>query len=318
MPIIFIDTNIYLDFYNRNAGHLSSLLDNLSDAQEYIFVPEQVENELDRNKLREASDSLKGYKSHISIDDFRYPEHIYSDRKEGPSINEKIDNLKAGSSHVEEKIDNISIDVLKKIRKGEDSVTKKLEKLFQNSEKASDEQISRAERRKKLGNPPGKKGDPIGDELSWIQLIDKIDDTDNVGSVYIVTRDGDFYSEYSGELIINPFMYEELEESEEGINTHIFNRISECLRVFEDEEDIDLEDLPEGEDMKEVKREEKRISTRSTPLSDYYPHPAECPNCGSEDWVGDIFPLRSSRSFLTFHIKCSSCGFVFDTGEPHE
>ena len=56
--LIFIDANLYLNFYEVPTG--KSLLAALIEQQDYIFITEQVVNEVNGNKLRVAAKFLKG------------------------------------------------------------------------------------------------------------------------------------------------------------------------------------------------------------------------------------------------------------------
>jgi hypothetical protein len=53
---IFIDANVYLDFYRIPSG--KKLLTSLLEQRDHIFVTTQLVNEVTRNKLKVAANSL--------------------------------------------------------------------------------------------------------------------------------------------------------------------------------------------------------------------------------------------------------------------
>jgi hypothetical protein len=58
-----------------------------------------------------------------------------------------------------------------------------------------------------VATPPGKQTDPIGDQVTWEQILCRF-----VGKtkLWIVTRDSDYGSMYGGKGFFNQFLYEEL------------------------------------------------------------------------------------------------------------
>jgi hypothetical protein len=57
----------------------------------------------------------------------------------------------------------LAADALSKISRSADDVSQRLENLFDNPISATNDEMCRARNRKETGNPPGKKGDPLGD-----------------------------------------------------------------------------------------------------------------------------------------------------------
>ena len=55
-PLIFIDANIYLTFYEAKRDHLHKLLSSLKEASKYIFITEQIVDEVRRNQVRIFTD----------------------------------------------------------------------------------------------------------------------------------------------------------------------------------------------------------------------------------------------------------------------
>ena len=55
--VVFIDTPLYIDLYRTESG--KDLLALLQEQQDYIFITEQIVNEVNRNKLQEAMEFFR-------------------------------------------------------------------------------------------------------------------------------------------------------------------------------------------------------------------------------------------------------------------
>jgi hypothetical protein len=63
--------------------------------------------------------------------------------------------------------------------------------MFTKAIAPTDDHLGLARKGKELGNPPGKKSDPLGDQITWEQFINACSKR-KVATVWIITRDGDF------------------------------------------------------------------------------------------------------------------------------
>jgi predicted nucleic acid-binding protein len=318
MPVLFIDANIYIDFYRRNAKNYSSLLESIEKADRFIFVTNQIADEVRRNKVQIAGSSFEDFQSKLGISNFDLPEHLLEDEDTFANWNRDRDNLNKDERDLKEIFHDHTSEVLKKISRSEDKVSTVLESIFDQSVEPSDDHFERAKRRHTIGNPPGKPDDPVGDQISWIQLIDYINN-ENESSIWIITRDKDFFFEYNNECHINSFLYDDIESVVSDPDVFVFKRLSEGLNRFQDYEDIDLEDLPEDEELEEIKREEESFGSPGEGLRRYYSYPEKCPKCGTEDWHdGGGLGLRGKHPYLTIHLDCKNCDYIHDTEEPWE
>lgn len=80
-----------------------------------------------------------------------------------------------------------------------------------------------------MGNPPGKKEDALGDQITWEQLLNKIPKTDEI---WIITNDSDFYTKYKKKCYLNPFLFQELLSKKAGIRINIFENLSGGLKHY--------------------------------------------------------------------------------------
>jgi len=79
-----------------------------------------------------------------------------------------------------------------------------------NAKKLTDLHIEKAKKRKVVGNPPGKKNDPLGDEINWEILLESIDKS--TSELIIISNDSDYLTEYEKRCYLNPLLYREVKE----------------------------------------------------------------------------------------------------------
>jgi len=142
-------------------------------------------------------------------------------------------------------------------------------------------QITQAKLRKELGNPPGKKGDPIGDQLSWEQLLEKSKNSENL---WIITNDDDYIFEFNKKCYLNSFLYKELKNKNKDINILCFNTLAESLQSFTTITKIKITTLPKKKQLLEIKEEEKESN-----ISKLY----------SQDSTGSMLSRISSSDYIT-------------------
>jgi hypothetical protein len=72
--LLFIDSNKYLDLYRLDKG--KKLLAPLGEQIEYIFVTQQVVDEVQRNKILVAADFLRNKSKELKLPTFNLPDHL--------------------------------------------------------------------------------------------------------------------------------------------------------------------------------------------------------------------------------------------------
>jgi hypothetical protein len=211
---ISIDAQIFLDFYRLKE--VNPLLQSLIQITDYILVTRQVVNEVYRNKAQVAYEVLRN-------DINKFPSKIQMPGASiaqaqviEPNFGNQISEIRDRANKTNLEIDQIKKDLaeiysqtLEEVSRGKDNVSLNLEKIFTNPLEHTETQFEKAKRRKDLGNPPGKSGDPIGDELNWEQILDYSQNEKH--SICIVSRDGDFYSKsINPQVFGNPFLLREI------------------------------------------------------------------------------------------------------------
>jgi len=249
---IFIDTNVYLDFYR--SKDVATLIHPLTELSDYIIITKQIVNEVYRNKCARAveilNDDIKKYQFRRPFIDFLTKQAIIDI---DPEINEKINRVQTNAKNINKEIDELKKALeevyqktIEHVSKSEDKISIELEEIFKNALDHTDNQLKRAQIRKNLGNPPGKKGDPIGDELSWEQILDY--SQENNCPIWVVSKDGDFMiKSNNGQPLGNSLLIKEIQERKLP-EFLFFDDLTFALKKFKEEIKCDFK-LPSEEEL---------------------------------------------------------------------
>lgn len=188
MKLIFIDTNIYLRFFDSNQKGFKGLLDELLKIKENIFVSNQIVNEVNRNKLNVFEKSISNYKSKSKVESVKIPEHFAKESSEFDIINwnKRRKEIEINIATLNKKLESFFAENLKDISLSNDFVSIKLNELFKNCFIESNDEYLKGQRRKEIGNPPGKNNDSLGDQLTWEQLLSKCK---IISEIWIISND---------------------------------------------------------------------------------------------------------------------------------
>jgi hypothetical protein len=190
--VLFIDANQYVELYGLTKG--KRLLDLLESQKDHIFVTAQIVDEVLRNKLRSAQTFLLANQIKGSI-----PDHLLDLSDKRTKELRKIIQSAADEMTV------LVTNALSKISRSEDEVSRRLRDLFDNKViSPSPCEMQRARDRKERGNPPGKREDPLGDQVTWEQLL-----TYGKGAkqLWIITEDQDYFIKHNKKPLLNSLLY---------------------------------------------------------------------------------------------------------------
>jgi len=131
-----------------------------------------------------------------------------------------------------------------------DEVSAVLTPLFVKAVPHREEELQRAKQRKERGQPPGKKAGPIGDQLTWEQILARF-----VGRkrLWIITRDSDYGTIYEGRGFLNQFLYEELRKE-----AFLFDNVAKGIKHFAAITGV-ADHLPSPEKIEEITKEEDTL-----------------------------------------------------------
>jgi hypothetical protein len=211
--LLFVDTNVLLDFYRIRDSDISlKYLKQLEACKDRLIITSQVEMEYKKNRQFTIVESLTRFGS---------PNW---DKLSGPAIVADLQAMKMIEKQKKEitkqqKKVNQKIQMILKNPISNDPVYQCLQRLFRNK---SDYNLSRekstrfkirnlARKRFVLGYPPRKKDDTsIGDSVNWEWIVQCAIESGK--HIIIVTRDRDYGATYNGESFLNDWLRQEFSE----------------------------------------------------------------------------------------------------------
>ncbi|MBN2015621.1 DUF4935 domain-containing protein [Candidatus Dojkabacteria bacterium] len=201
MKNIFIDTNIFLDFYHYSDDDLSKLnnLDELiSDLKDInLLLTDQVIQEYKRNRDSKIADAMKQFQQQsIKINFPRLFDQFKTETRELKKHIDIVSNLK---SELEKQIYKSIID---KTLVADQVIDKffqdKYDFLYKDRVLLTlGNDVTNAERRINIGNPPGKKGS-LGDAINWEIILRSVPQGE---IIYVISGDSDFASPLNSKKI---------------------------------------------------------------------------------------------------------------------
>jgi hypothetical protein len=252
--VLFIDANQYLRLYGLVAG--KGLLDSLEEQKEHILVSAQIVDEVLRNKLRIADEFFAASLKEIQAAHSAVPDHLLG------ITDEKVNELRQIIGEVRRtrtEISQLAADALALISTSQDDVSKRLEAIFQNAIKATPEEMQRARDRKEVGNPPGKPSQPLGDQITWEQLLSHCKHH-KVSKLWIISRDGDFAVKSSKQVLLNPLLRRDLVTvCGDPVEIYCFDDLIDGLQHFASNAGVTAQKLPTEEEAARIKRELERL-----------------------------------------------------------
>ena len=181
----FIDTNIFLSFYERTSddlAELSKLEGKLGQGELILYLPEQVRDEFHRNreaKIAKAMNDLGKIKFNFS-----FP-RLCSGYEDYEKIRALARECSSAHSSLVQALEG---DILKESLIADEVIGR----IFDVARpvEATPSLLERARNRMEHGKPPGKSGS-LGDAINWETLLSEIPFRE---SLYLVSNDSDFAS----------------------------------------------------------------------------------------------------------------------------
>lgn len=211
--LIFIDTNIFLDFYRYPQGSaVLPILSHIDGNHEKIITGNQVEMEFKKNRQKVILESI-GFLKGPAWEAFKVPV-ILSEEQPAKEISKKKKEIDEQSKKLQQLIEAVLRDPAKN-----DVVYQTVERLFRNKNplNLTREDNARfgirrlARKRFVLGYPPRKADDTsIGDPINWEWVVHCAKEHNK--NAIIVSRDSDYGYRYGSEPIINDWLVQEFRE----------------------------------------------------------------------------------------------------------
>lgn len=217
---IFIDTNIFLDFYRYNKNdNISNLKDEFKKYFEYFINTKQSYDEFFRNREKTINEFIDTLKSQINP---LYDGNFLSSLN---GFEDYYENMKLANKSIKCMIDKCS----ELIFDFEKDPVYSLYLLFcHNIYDRTRDIIDRAIKRKYIGNPPTSNKNTCCDEIIWESILENCHD-----DLIIVTRDKTFNENYN-------FLKNEYNEKN-GKKLLIVELISDAIRLIGDDPSNNLE-----------------------------------------------------------------------------
>jgi hypothetical protein len=261
--VLFIDANQYLDLYRTNSG--KKLLPALEEQRNYIFVTKQVVDEVFRNKVEAAKDFLISQAKNVEPDSVAVP--VPEDFLGVARTCARLCRLwwsrrfaKMPKRRTTKEFKKRAHELLEQVSLSEDDISTALEPIFAKAIAPEAEELQGAKKRKAHGNAPGKKNGPLGDELSWEQILSILRKSKGNSRLWVITRDSDYATKYAGETFLNAALYRELGELELSLEVFCFSDIDTGLRRFAATAKVKAEKLPTPEEAEQIKKEQESLT----------------------------------------------------------
>lgn len=218
-----MDANIYLDAFRTSDASYMKFVKTLSEHSDVIFVTQQVVDEVERNKLGRASEFVRSQIAKMTLPRIVLPGLSAELGKSQRDLVTRTDELRRSA-------ETEAGEYLEQLARSEDHTSNLLKPLFARAVAASPTVCRRARDRRERGNPPGKKSDPLGDQLSWEQVLEQLGPGDHL---HILTKDSDYAVDVGAKLHLVPMLYREVRERIGHAGTiTVHNSLADLTRVL--------------------------------------------------------------------------------------
>lgn len=258
--LLFIDANIYLDMYH--VRELAVFVDALAAASEHVFVTSQIAQEVRRRKLTVLVEDYRAALGRLDLSGASLAVQLDDPDVAGKEWNQRMERLDKEAKSLKGRFEDLAKRSLKKVMESEDPVSLALERVFTRAADATPSELEAARLRKERGNPPGKKGDSLGDQISWEQLLNA---SSRIQRLWIVSKDSDFCLEFRGEIFLNPFLVSELHGLNPRLKSYCFNSLTKALPDFRTRTRKRMT-LPSPSKLEEIQRAEARAAASTLGL----------------------------------------------------
>ena len=213
--LLFLDTNIYLNFYRvRNESGLS-LLRKLEEISDRVIVTSQVEMEFKKNRhaaLTETMQELTNITKNLK--NVKPEPGLLAENQSMTALQQNVKLVRKNIQELQSQLQQVLTNPAQS-----DPVYKTAEKVLTKHDELSlkrgNEQHSRIARRAMrrffMGYPPRKKSDTaIGDALNWEWIIEVAGKKN--ADIVLVSNDSDYGCRVNAESYMNDWLIEEFKE----------------------------------------------------------------------------------------------------------
>lgn len=264
--LLFIDANQYLYLYGTPSG--GKLLSLLQEYREHILVTTQIVAEVDRCKVRLTASFLTDHLEKLERNRMAVPVHLLSTAdKRVVNLQQHCQDAKKTAREFKE----LTHELLNQVSQSRDEVSKALADVFSQAVAPNEGELDRARKQKERGNPPGKQNSPLGDQVSWEQLLSRCKDKPQL---WIISKDSDYGTVHERKMFLNAALYKELAQIYESEPTvHCFDSLSVGLNHFGKTIGVKQQKLLTREETEQIKKEQESLPPLGwlTSYDDSYP-----------------------------------------------
>jgi len=172
-------------------------------------------------------------------------------------MRERVREISEKSKDAKEELRKLTRDLLEQVSQSKDEVSKRLAGVFSKAVAPKEDELQRARIRREHGNPPGKRTDPLGDQLSWEQILSQCQGNH---WLWIITKDSDFATKHAGKMFLNAALYKELARLYPAEpEVFCFDNIPDGLEHFANTNGVKAEKLPTSEEIERIKKEQESL-----------------------------------------------------------
>lgn len=249
---VLIDANIYLDLYS--SKDLRELLTTLPTI-EGLFVSAQIVDEVARRRVGVTAEAFKpameSTKAALPI-----PEAALLEFSE--EVTREIEKFTGAAQALRSKLALSVTETLRKVADATDPVSDALAKIFRDAATPTEAELSRARLRRERGSPPGKFGNPLGDQLTWEQFLSRCH---GAHYIFVVSRDADFLERWNGELFLNPVLRDDLRSVAPAAAVEVFSNLATAIPELRKAIGAAVS-VPPPETLKRARRAEEEVAAR--------------------------------------------------------
>lgn len=213
---VFIDTNVYLNFYHYSTDDLEELKKlhvAITSGPINLVATSQLKDEFARNRENKIADALKQFSEHKMPR--KFPQ-LFKDFSEYGDMRDSIKNFDKAADVMLKKLQSAIHD---KSLLADDEV----EFLFNHSVNldTTEEIMQKARQRHELRRPPGK-ANSIGDAINWETLLAQLPEGEDL---YLISGDVDYRSPLNSKKLAE-YIREEWENSKAS-KIYFFDKLSD-------------------------------------------------------------------------------------------
>lgn len=230
--LLFVDTNIWLDFYRARNETGLALLKSLESVAQKIIVTYQLESEFKRNRQSAILEGMKVLKAPEQIS----RPGIFSDAKASAMLSKSIKDA-------EKKVRNLKHRLTSVLQNpaAHDPVYQACQRIFHKNDNlvlTRENPLRHVIRRKAFrrflhGCPPRKKDDTsIGDAINWEWMVYCANAAN--AELVIVSRDADYGALFENQSYVNDHLKQEFAERvSQKRKLLLYARLSDALKHFQ-------------------------------------------------------------------------------------